>query len=228
MTKIGIMNPPYKHEIDIPVTSVRLKGDLDVPKNAKAIVVFVHGSGSSRNSPRNQMIALRLRQHNIATLLFDLLTEEEEQNYYNRFNIDMLASRLIAVTEWLMVQETVHGLRVGYFGASTGAAAALKAASVLPQIDAIVSRGGRPDLAMGALQKVAAPVLLVVGGKDYDVLQLNDVAYAFLKCEKKLKVIDGASHLFEEGDTLSRVADEAIAWFEKYLIVAEPIKREYV
>ena len=208
----------YHKEILIPVLkNIELEGELTIPEEAKAIVIFSHGSGSSRKSERNQMVARRLQQQNIGTLLFDLLTEQEDRDYYNRFNIDLLTERLIEVTEWLCAQKEFSAYKIGYFGASTGAASALNAAAVLPQVSAVVSRGGRPDLAMDQLPKVTVPVLLIVGSLDYDVILLNDKAYAELSCEKRLKIIDGASHLFEEEGTLDEVADEAIDWFQKYL-----------
>jgi len=163
----------YHKEVFVPVLkNIALEGEITIPAGAQSIVIFSHGSGSSRKSPRNQAVALRLHQHNIGTLLFDLLTGEEDKNYYNRFNIDLLTERLIAVTEWLIAQKDFEGYKFGFFGASTGAAAALKAAAILPQIDAIVSRGGRPDLAMEILPRINVPVLLIVGGRDYDVILL--------------------------------------------------------
>lgn len=224
------MKHAYHKEILIPVLkNIELEGELIIPEDAKAIVIFSHGSGSSRKSLRNQMVARRLQQNNIGTLLFDLLTEQEDRDYYNRFNINLLTERLISVTEWLSAQKEFSGYNIGYFGASTGAASALNAAAVLPQVSAVVSRGGRPDLAMDALPKVTIPVLLIVGSLDYDVILLNDEAYAKLKCEKRLKIINGASHLFEEEGTLDKVADEAIEWFQKYLIAVNKInKQEYV
>lgn len=184
-------------------------------------MVFVHGSGSSRKSARNRLVAEKLNRQNIATLLFDLLTEEEDKNYTNRFNIKLLTRRLVSVTEWLSARPDTQGLTIGCFGASTGAAAALEAAAILPQIKAIVSRGGRPDMAMDALHKVNAPVLLIVGSRDHEVLDLNKVALANLNCENKLKIIEGATHLFEEAGALDKVAGEASEWFEKYLIAAK-------
>jgi putative phosphoribosyl transferase len=207
----------YNKEIDIPLIEATLGGELTIPKGAESIVIFAHGSGSSRKSPRNLMISRRLREHNIGTLLFDLLTEEEDSNYYNRFDIDLLTKRLVGVTRWLEEQKEARYCRIGYFGASTGAASALRAAVMVSGVAAIVSRGGRPDLALNSLGKVHTPVLLIVGSLDPDVLQLNEIAYSYLTCEKKLKIIDGASHLFEEGDKLDRVAEEATEWFVKYL-----------
>lgn len=204
-------------EVIIPVGNVKLKGDLYVPDNAHAVVIFSHGSGSSRKSSRNRMVAERLHSYGIGTLLFDLLTEEEDQYYPNRFNIDLLTSRLISVTYWLLAKYDEKKYQFGYFGASTGAASALRAAAALPFIRAVVSRGGRPDMAYQELKKVGAPVLLVVGSLDYDVLKLNQHAYDQLHCQKKISIIDGATHLFEEPGTLEQVANAACLWFDKYL-----------
>jgi len=187
-------------------------------------MIFSHGSGSSRFSKRNQMVAKYLHQKNFGTLLFDLLTEEEDTQYHNRFDIDLLTKRLVGATEWLERLPAAKDYRFGYFGASTGAASALKAAAVLPQVHAIVSRGGRPDLAMDDLHHVEAPTLLIVGSLDDDVLQLNQKAYMQLECEKKLEVIPGASHLFEERGTMEKVCERAGIWFEKYLQLAATAK----
>jgi dienelactone hydrolase len=163
------------------------------------------------------MVAGYLQEHGFGTLLFDLLTEEEDQRYHTRFDIDLLTKRLVGATEWLEGLAVANHCRIGYFGASTGAAAALKAAAVLPQIEAVVSRGGRPDLAMDSLPQVEAPVLLIVGGLDHDVLKLNQQAYIFIESEKKWKVIPGATHLFEEHGAMEQVCESAASWFEKYL-----------
>lgn len=205
-------------ELTIPMQDVELGGELTMPPEAKGIVIFSHGSGSSRFSSRNKWVAGQLLQHHIGTLLFDLLTEEEDMHYSNRFNIPMLSDRLVAVTEWLEAMPVAGGCGIGYFGASTGAASALNAAAILPQVKAVVSRGGRPDMAMRMLPLVRVPVLLIVGSLDYEVIELNRKAYDALNCEKQLKIIDGATHLFEEPGTLAKVADEAILWFEKYLM----------
>lgn len=207
----------FQNEVTIPVESVKLKGDLIIPIEAAAIIIFSHGSGSSRLSSRNQMVARYLHQKNFGTLLFDLLTEAEDSNNQNRFDIDLLTKRLINVSDWLQLQPAAKDYRFGYFGASTGAASALKAASYLPQIDAVVSRGGRPDLAMNRLANVRAATLLIVGGLDQDVLRLNEDAYLKLTCKKKLEIIDGATHLFEEPGKMEKVAMLAADWFEKYL-----------
>ncbi len=205
-------------EITIPVLNNELQGALTIPEEADSIVIFSHGSGSSRKSSRNQMVARLLQAHHIGTLLFDLLTEDEDRNYLNRFNIDLLTERLIAVTRWVKTNMGISRLSIGYFGASTGAASALRAAARLPDIKAVVSRGGRPDMALEVLHKVKAPVLLIVGSRDIDVLEMNKKAYSHLTCEKQLKLIEGATHLFEEPGTLDKVAEDAIEWFEKYLV----------
>ncbi|MBS1523541.1 MAG: dienelactone hydrolase family protein [Bacteroidetes bacterium] len=208
----------YK-EINIPIEDIELKGDLFIPEDARAIVIFSHGAGSSRKSPRNRMVADRLHKHGIGTLLFDLLTEEEDQHYPKRFDIELLTSRLIQATQWLKATLGKKKYSLGYFGASTGAASALKAAAALPEIKAVVSRGGRPDLAREALKEVQSPVLLIVGSCDQDVLKLNQYAYERLSCKKELTIIDRASHLFEEPGTLEKAADVACSWFDKYLLI---------
>ena len=204
-------------EVAIPVKSITLKGELSVPLNATAIIVFSHGSGSSRFSSRNQMVAAYLRERNFGTLLFDLLTSQEDEDYDNRFNIDLLSSRLIGVTEWLNANPATKDLSVGYFGASTGAASALQAAANLGSVGAVVSRGGRPDLAMRFVERVEAPTLLIVGGFDPVVLELNQRVLQRLHCPKDLIIVEGASHLFEEPGKLDKVATLAAEWFEKYL-----------
>ncbi|MBL7745604.1 MAG: dienelactone hydrolase family protein [Chitinophagaceae bacterium] len=212
------MDYVYNKEVNIPVGKVKVEGELIIPQKANGIVVFSHGSGSSRLSPRNQMVARYLHEHHFGTLLFDLLTPEEDRHYHNRFDIDLLTKRLAGATEWLGALPAAKKSRIGYFGASTGAASALKAAAILPgNISAVVSRGGRPDLAMGSLPMVEAPVLLIVGELDHDVLQLNRLAYDRLVCEKKIEIIPGATHLFEEQGAMDKVAASAAAWFEKYL-----------
>ena len=214
-------NPRYHKEVSIPIGNVILKGDLFVPKEAEAIVIFSHGSGSSRVSVRNRMVATYLQKENFGTLLFDLLTEEEDEEYSNRFDIDLLTQRLAGATFWLEEQAAAKDCHIGYFGASTGAASALNAAALLPQISAVVSRGGRPDLAMEQLPRVKAPTLLIVGGLDHDVLKMNQEAFKQLTCEKKLEVVDGATHLFEEKGKMEIVSALASGWFAKYLI---PVK----
>lgn len=204
-------------EIEIPLISIHLKGNLVVPENAIGIVVFSHGSGSSRLSPRNKLVAELMQRHKIGTLLFDLLTEEEDQNYENRFNIDLLVSRLIEVTEWLTKYKTSKGLPIAYFGASTGAASALRAAAYFgKKIKAVVSRGGRPDLALNALQIVTAPTLLIVGQMDVPVIKMNKKAFDQMISIKEMKIIPGASHLFEEPGKLMEVAELAVLWYKKH------------
>lgn len=206
----------------MPVGPVTLEGNLDIPKGAQGIVVFAHGSGSSRRSPRNRQVARALRQGGLATLLFDLLTPEEEvldmRSGHLRFNIGLLANRLVGVTDWLTQNQDTRHLRVGYFGASTGAAAALVAAADRPAVvRAVVSRGGRPDLAGPALSHVYAPTLLIVGGADVPVISMNEEALAKLRVEKQLVVVPGATHLFEEPGALEEVARLALDWFDRYL-----------
>lgn len=206
-------------EIQIEVETHSLFGELTVPEKAKGIVLFAHGSGSSRHSPRNQFVAKELQKRGLATLLFDLLTLEEEaideQTRELRFQIPFLAKRLIAATDWTLKH---HSLPLGYFGASTGAAAALQAAAEKKTvIRAIVSRGGRPDLAGPLLlPQVTAPTLLIVGSLDLGVIELNESALAALRCPKKLEIVSGASHLFEEHGKLEVVASLASSWFLKY------------
>jgi putative phosphoribosyl transferase len=201
--------------VKIPVDSVILEGILSLPQKAKGIVIFAHGSGSSHLSPRNQYVAQVLQQAHIGTLLFDLLTQEEDENYEMRFHIPLLTRRLIAATQWLQKQQQ---LPLGYFGASTGAASALMAAAELgDEIRCVVSRGGRPDLAMPQLKNVLSPTLLIVGGLDTEVIELNQQAYAQLQVEKELAIVPGATHLFEEPGTLEQAAHLAKAWFMKYL-----------
>ncbi len=207
----------FHGEVNIPAGKVMLCGELVIPRKEKGIVIFSHGSGSSRFSKRNQMVAKYLHEKKFGTLLFDLLTKEEDQHYHNRFDIALLTKRLAGAAEWLERLPAAKDCRIGFFGASTGAASALRAASHLPNIGAVVSRGGRPDLAMGCLYKVKAPTLLIVGSLDYDVLQLNLAAYKELKCAKNLEIVEGATHLFEEQGKMEKVCELAAAWFEKYL-----------
>ncbi|WP_327050950.1 dienelactone hydrolase family protein [Halomicrococcus gelatinilyticus] len=202
--------------VEIPVDGVTLEGDLGIPEGATGLVVFAHGSGSSRKSPRNQFVAERLRDRGLGTLLFDLLTEQEDQRYETRFDVDLLVDRLVAASEWVDEEATTRDLRVGYFGSSTGAAAALRAAA-RRDVDAVVSRGGRVDLASAVLGEVTAPTLFVVGGADHTVLELNREAYDDLTCEKSLEVVEGAGHLFEEPGALEAVADHAGDWFVDHL-----------
>ena len=209
-------------EITIPVGGVRLDGELHLPAKAPGLVLFAHGSGSSRHSPRNQFVARVLREAGLGTLLFDLLTAEEEQaeayTRHLRFDIPLLAERLAGATRWVMDHVAVPGLGLGYFGSSTGAAAALVAAGELgDKIGAIVSRGGRPDLAGDVWGRVRAPTLLIVGGDDGPVIPLNEGAYDRLRCEKALQIVPGASHLFEEPGKLETVAAMASEWFARHL-----------
>ncbi|MBU2905151.1 MULTISPECIES: dienelactone hydrolase family protein [Arenibacter] len=211
--------------IAIPLNQLTLKANLYIPENAKGLVIFSHGSGSSRLSPRNNFIANILNQQGLATLLLDLLTESEDENYETRFNIDLLTQRLIAATKWVQLQKETKSLSLGYFGASTGAASAIGAAAFFKDdIKAIVSRGGRPDLALDEIPEVTASTLFIVGGKDSAVLELNIKAYAKVECEKKFETIPGASHLFEEPGKLEKVAELSATWFKKWLITKKPIK----
>jgi alpha-beta hydrolase superfamily lysophospholipase len=206
--------------IELPSNGLRLEGEFIVPPNASGLVIFAHGSGSSRHSPRNQFVARTLRAHGLGTLLFDLLTEEEESedrvSGAIRFNIGLLAQRLSGASE--RVQLMKPGLPIGYFGSSTGAAAALVAASAGPNaVRAIVSRGGRPDLAGAALAQIKASTLLIVGGEDPVVIKMNEEAFARLACAKDMRIIPGATHLFEEPGALEQVAKMAADWFDGHL-----------
>jgi dienelactone hydrolase len=204
--------------VTIPMDADVHEGALIVPPGAKGLVLFAHGSGSGRLSPRNNYVASVLRDSGVATLLFDLLTEKEDRIYANRFDIDLLTQRLQLATEWVKQQAATRHLAIGYFGASTGAAAALKAAAALgPVIHAVVSRGGRPDLALDDLPRVQAPTLLIVGGNDDVVIELNRQAYRELRAEKELRIIPGATHLFEEPGTLEQAASAAAHWFQRHL-----------
>jgi len=210
-------------EIRIPINSITLEGNLIIPEGAKGIVVFAHGSGSSRHSSRNQYVARELQKEGLGTLLFDLLTADEERidmvTAHLRFDIDLLANRLVDVTNWLLNNPDTENLNIGYFGASTGAAAALIAAKEHSNsVKAVVSRGGRPDLAEKALPGVKAPTLLIVGGEDFQVIDMNQWAFDRLTVkEKQLKIVPGATHLFEEPGTLEEVAYLAGEWFKRYL-----------
>lgn len=207
---------PERHLL-IPAAGATLPGDLGLPEFPCGLVVFVHGSGSSRRSIRNRAVAEALHHRELATLLFDLLTPDEDSNPRARFDIALLARRLLGVTEWLADQDEFVHLPIGFFGASTGAAAALNAAAELGQeVAAVVSRGGRPDLAMDSLAHVVAPTLLIVGGEDHDVLELNRRAYGALGGVKQLHIVPRATHLFEEAGALEEVADVAGAWLEDH------------
>lgn len=216
------------HEVHIRSGKVDLEGNLTIPTAAKGVVLFAHGSGSSRHSPRNQFVASVIRQAGVATLLFDLLTQEEENidiyTRHLRFDISLLAERLIDAAFWLTGQ--FPNLRVGYFGSSTGGGAALVAAAELGEtVGAVVSRGGRPDLAGVALQRVKSPTLLIVGGLDYQVIALNRDAFAELNCDKEMLIVPGAGHLFEEPGTLEEVARLSADWFQKHLHGLEIIEK---
>lgn len=213
---------PKSTDVLIPVEGAMLAGELIVPETARGLVIFAHGSGSSRFSPRNQFVAQTLREHGMGTLLFDLLTPSEEvvdtYSRQYRFDIELLAHRLRHAVEWARIQAPAKNSKIGLFGASTGAAAALVAAAQLGSaVTAVVSRGGRPDLAGSMLGRVTAPVCLIVGGRDTEVIRLNEIAVARLKCEKALRIVPGASHLFEEPGTLDEVGRIASEWFQKYL-----------
>ncbi len=206
-------------QVHIPAGSASIEGMLEIPESAVGLVLFAHGSGSSRHSPRNNYVAGVLREAGVGTLLMDLLTPEEDRDYARRFDIGLLTQRLLAAADWLGAQASTRALPLGLFGASTGAAAALEAAARLGAgARAVVSRGGRPDLASAeALASVRAPTLLLVGGFDAGVIDLNQQAYDQLRCEKKLRVVPGATHLFEEPGTLEEVARQAAAWFAHHL-----------
>lgn len=207
----------YK-SIEIPILNVELKGRLRIAENQEGMVIFSHGSGSGRLSSRNNYVAEYFLEKGFSTLLFDLLTEKEDLIYENRFDIDLLSKRLVKVTQWVQENEEITNVPIGYFGASTGAASALYAAAQLENtIKAIVSRGGRPDLAMPVLHKITAPTLLIVGGNDDVVIQLNTKAYAELAGIKKLEIIEGATHLFPEPGKLEKVSELSTKWFNKYL-----------
>lgn len=202
---------------DIPVGGVTLDGELVVPAGSTGLVVFAHGSGSSRKSPRNNFVAERLRDAGLATLLFDLLTEVEDRDRENRFDIALLTDRLVGATAWVRGREPTREHAIGYFGASTGAAAALRASVQSGDVGAVVSRGGRVDMAEDALADVTAPTLLIVGGDDEQVLELNRGAYDELAAERDVHLVDGAGHLFQGEGELEEVADRAAEWFVEHL-----------
>ncbi len=217
--------PAAGRDVRVTAVGIELEGNLAVPDAAHGVVLFAHGSGSSRHSPRNQYVARRLRQAGLGTLLVDLLTPDEESvdqyTRYLRFDIELLAMRLLGATDWLRQQPETRDLAIGYFGASTGAAAALLAAAERPDlVRAVVSRGGRPDLAGPALIRVRAPTLLIVGGADAPVIDLNERAMELLEVEKELRIIPGATHLFEEPGALEEVARLAADWFGRHLVPA--------
>jgi putative phosphoribosyl transferase len=217
-----------ERQVRITSGAVSLDGDLSLPADARGVVLFAHGSGSSRHSSRNRYVAKELRQGGMGTLLMDLLTSEEEEaeahTGHLRFDIGLLAERLLAATRWLRAETDTSRLPIGYFGASTGGGAALVAAAEAPnEVSAVVSRGGRPDLAGEALPRVKAPTLLIVGGRDVPVIAMNREALAQLRCEKHLEIVPGATHLFEEPGTLEEVARLAVQWFDSHL---EPSERD--
>ncbi|WP_436925000.1 dienelactone hydrolase family protein [Halosimplex amylolyticum] len=207
------MNETGEELVSVPVDGAELEGTIAIPDGATGLVVFAHGSGSSRKSPRNNFVAEVIRERGLGTLLFDLLTEEEDRFRENRFDIGLLTDRLVAVTEWLRTRESTRDLDVGYFGSSTGAAAALRAAARLDGVGAVVARGGRVDMAAEVFDAVEAPTLLVVGGADTQVLEYNREARDRLTSETELRVVDGAGHLFEGEGELEAVADAAADWF---------------
>jgi pimeloyl-ACP methyl ester carboxylesterase len=212
------MGKDAEQSIQISADGIRLEGTLAVPENARGLVIFAHGSGSSRHSPRNTYVARVLRDAAFATLLFDLLTEEEDQDYLSRFNIDLLTRRLETATKWSEKHPEVGSLNKGYFGASTGAAAALRAAARLPgEIKAVVSRGGRSDLAEDSIEKVSSPTLFIVGDNDRIIWEQNEASMLKLNTEKELFIIPDAGHLFEEPGVLEQVAKAATRWFEEHL-----------
>ena len=212
----NVVDAPSR-SVTVESDGVALPGDLTIPGQAIAVVVFAHGSGSSRRSPRNVRVADRLHREGLGTLLFDLLTDAEAEDRRKAFDIELLARRLGAAAGWVRGRSELDGLPVGLFGASTGAAAALVVAAGTPDITAIVSRGGRPDLAGEALERVTAPTLLIVGGMDRQVLGLNRAAQARMRCETRLEIVPGATHLFEEPGGLDRVAELAAAWFTDHV-----------
>ena len=218
MNPLAVKETRLQEHVTIPVDGVDLEGMLVVPERARGVVLFVHGSGSSRLSPRNNFVAGILNEANYGTLLMDLLTKQEDAQYENRFDIDLLTWRLERATQWLMEQPRCSALEIGFFGASTGAAAALNAAATFGStIGALVSRGGRPDLASKALAKVRSPTLLIVGGMDEVVIALNRHAYEKLQAQKHMAVVKGAAYLFEEPGALQEVARLAAAWFSRHL-----------
>jgi len=226
MNKTKIEQHRIHQIVKIPANGIELEGALVIPSNARGIVLFAHGSGSSRHSPRNNFVAHVLQSVGMGTLLMDLLTKEEDSTYQTRFDIELLTWRLERATQWLSDQPQTESLQLGYFGASTGAAAALQAAATFgSSIGAVVSRGGRPDLAMSALELVESPTLLIVGGLDDIVIDLNRDAYGKLKAKKHLAIIPGATHLFEEPGTLQEVARLAADWFKQHLSKAATTKK---
>jgi putative phosphoribosyl transferase len=212
------MTAAHEHPIEITKGELALEGILGLPAGSRGVVLFAHGSGSGRFSPRNNFVARHLQQNGLATLLLDLLTPEEADDRRKVFDIDLLADRLLLAKAWLEAEPRTNNLGICYFGASTGAGAALQAAAREPSnVKAVVSRGGRPDLAEPYLNRVTAPTLLIVGGWDEPVIEMNQEAYELLTCEKKMIIVPGATHLFEEPGTLEQVAEQASKWFQTYL-----------
>ncbi len=208
-----------EREVVVPADQVLLRGILGLPEHPGGMVLFAHGSGSGRLSPRNNFVARILQKGGLATLLIDLLEESEAQDRRKVFDIGLLADRLLAASTWLTQEAATQGLGLGYFGASTGAGAALQAAARVPDsVKAVVSRGGRPDLAAQYLPQVTAPTLLIVGGDDAPVIEMNREALALLTCTKELVIVPGATHLFEEPGTLEQVANLALLWFRRFLV----------
>jgi putative phosphoribosyl transferase len=211
-------NLTLNEQVSIPVGQVSLTGDLIIPEQAKGLVLFSHGSGSSRLSKRNRFVAEHLQRAGFGTLLFDLLTQQEDENYDNRFDIHLITKRLLAATNWVKQDNRLNKYNIGYFGASTGAASALGAAAALgDEIKAVVSRGGRPDLANDVLPNVVTPTLLIVGGNDEPVIGMNKQAHDRLQCIKDMQIVPDATHLFEEPGALEMAAQLATDWFRKYL-----------
>ncbi|WP_162428685.1 dienelactone hydrolase family protein [Pontibacter pudoricolor] len=212
-------NYTFNDTVQINIHQVALTGDIIVPEGATGLIVFSHGSGSSRLSERNRFVAEQLQQAGFATLLFDLLTPEEDRDQAKRFDIPLITQRLVDTGYWIQENLLLNELTIGFFGASTGAASALRAAAALGPdvIKAVVSRGGRPDLADEVLPEVKSPTLLIVGGNDEPVIGMNQQAYDRLQCEKRMEIVPGATHLFEEPGTLEKVAQLATDWFKKYL-----------
>lgn len=204
--------------VHIPINGLELEGELVIPPKAKGLVIFAHGSGSSRHSPRNKFVAQKLRKYPLATLLVDLLSDEEDSDYSSRFDIELLTQRLVAITDWATHNDQTRDLAIGYFGASTGAAAAMLAAATCEDVvKAVVSRGGRVDLAYNIVESLHVPTLLIVGEQDYSVREANEAVYLRLRGTKELAVISNATHLFEEPGALEQVAEHASRWFSEHL-----------
>lgn len=210
----------FSQLIDISFQEIILKGELTHVSDSSGLIIFSHGSGSSRLSPRNKLVAQKLNENGFSTLLFDLLTPNEDSIIEKRFDIELLSERLVTVTEWVKNDFRFKDLNVGIFGASTGSASAIQAAAILgnDMVQAVVSRGGRTDLAMKYLRQLKTPILFIVGEKDRTVLELNEIAYNIIKCPKRMTIIKEATHLFEEPGTLEQVAEEASSWFSQYLL----------